>query len=191
MGMRWSWQKSFHACDAWSPWREGSSDSPPPSSPRLGGGLQARSEGRRPSRSKPRNRSPGPRHPAPGSGYPGPVSRCPCPRPASFQEGRTLWALCSHPPAQSSLDLDLLRAWSLMDSGQRRGGGLRGQLQTGAAHTGATACGFSLTDLMDVSLSKLWEIVRASLIAQLVKNPPAVQETWVPFLGRADPLEKG
>ena len=31
--------------------------------------------------------------------------------------------------------------------------------------TGSTACGFSFTDLMDVSLSKLWEIVRASPIA--------------------------
>ena len=31
----------------------------------------------------------------------------------------------------------------------------------------------------------------ASLVAQLVKNPPAMQETWVRFLGREDPLEKG
>ena len=31
---------------------------------------------------------------------------------------------------------------------------------------------------------------RASLIAQLVKNLPAVQETWVQFLGWEDPLEK-
>jgi hypothetical protein len=31
----------------------------------------------------------------------------------------------------------------------------------------------------------------ASLIAQLVKNPSAVQETPVPFLGQEDPLEKG
>ena len=29
-----------------------------------------------------------------------------------------------------------------------------------------------------------------SLIAQLVKNLPAVQETWVRSLGREDPLEK-
>ena len=32
---------------------------------------------------------------------------------------------------------------------------------------------------------------RASLIAQLVKNPPAMQETLVQFLGREDLLEKG
>ena len=30
----------------------------------------------------------------------------------------------------------------------------------------------------------------ASLVAQLVKNPPAVQKTWVPSLGGDDPLEK-
>ena len=29
------------------------------------------------------------------------------------------------------------------------------------------------------------------LVAQLVKNPPARQETWVRSLGREDPLEKG
>ena len=28
-------------------------------------------------------------------------------------------------------------------------------------------------------------------MAQLVKNPPAMRETWVRFLGREDPLEKG
>ena len=31
----------------------------------------------------------------------------------------------------------------------------------------------------------------ASLVAQLVKNPPAMGETWVPSLGWEDPLEKG
>ena len=30
----------------------------------------------------------------------------------------------------------------------------------------------------------------ASLVAQLVKNPPAMQETWVRYLGWEDPLEK-
>ena len=32
---------------------------------------------------------------------------------------------------------------------------------------------------------------RASLIAQLVKNPPAMEETPLRFLGWEDPLEKG
>ena len=36
-------------------------------------------------------------------------------------------------------------------------------------------------------MSFLW----ASLVAQTVKNPPAIQETWVQSLGGEDPLEKG
>ena len=32
---------------------------------------------------------------------------------------------------------------------------------------------------------------RASGVAQMVKNLPAMQETWVRSLGREDPLEKG
>ena len=31
----------------------------------------------------------------------------------------------------------------------------------------------------------------AFLVAQLVKNSPAMRETWVQFLGWEDPLEKG
>ena len=34
-------------------------------------------------------------------------------------------------------------------------------------------------------------INRASLVAQLVKNPPIMQETQVRSLGQEDPLEKG
>ena len=33
--------------------------------------------------------------------------------------------------------------------------------------------------------------MRASLMAQLVKNPPAMQEPWVQPLGWEDPLDKG
>ena len=36
-------------------------------------------------------------------------------------------------------------------------------------------------------LAQTW----ASLVAQAVKNPPAVQETWVPSLVLEGPLEKG
>ena len=32
---------------------------------------------------------------------------------------------------------------------------------------------------------------RASLVAQTVKNPPAMRETWVRSLGWEDPLKKG
>ena len=34
-------------------------------------------------------------------------------------------------------------------------------------------------------------VLWASLVAQLVKNLPAMQETWVQSLGWEDPLEKG
>ena len=36
----------------------------------------------------------------------------------------------------------------------------------------------------------MYLVIRASLVAQLVKNLPAVQETRVPFLGWEDPPEK-
>ena len=35
----------------------------------------------------------------------------------------------------------------------------------------------------------LWK-QRASLVTQMVKNLPVMQETWVRFLGRENPLEK-
>ena len=31
----------------------------------------------------------------------------------------------------------------------------------------------------------------ASQVAQMIKNLPAMQKTWVQFLGQEDPLEKG
>ena len=37
----------------------------------------------------------------------------------------------------------------------------------------------------------LFHYIMASLIAQLVKNPIAVQETLVQFLGQENPLENG
>ena len=37
----------------------------------------------------------------------------------------------------------------------------------------------------------LLQYSRASLMVQLVKNPPAMQETWVQSLGWEDSLEKG
>ena len=35
------------------------------------------------------------------------------------------------------------------------------------------------------------EFVKAVFVVQLVKNLPAMWETWVPSLGWVDPLEKG
>ena len=40
-------------------------------------------------------------------------------------------------------------------------------------------------------INSVWDHVRTSLIAQLVKNPHAMQETLVQFLGWEDLLEKG
>ena len=38
----------------------------------------------------------------------------------------------------------------------------------------------------------IWEFMNiVSLVAQLVKNPPAMQDTPVQFLGQEDPLAKG
>ena len=37
----------------------------------------------------------------------------------------------------------------------------------------------------------LFSNIEASLVTQLVKNPPAMLETWVRSLGWEDPLEKG
>ena len=41
------------------------------------------------------------------------------------------------------------------------------------------------------SLEKTLMLGRASLVAQLVKNSPAMWETWVRSLGWEEPLEKG
>ena len=45
--------------------------------------------------------------------------------------------------------------------------------------------------LPELLFSNTAEAFRASLIALLVKNPPAMQKTLVRFLGQEDPLEKG
>ena len=37
----------------------------------------------------------------------------------------------------------------------------------------------------------MYGLYGASLVAQLVRNPPAMQEAMVHFLGQEDPLEKG
>ena len=51
-------------------------------------------------------------------------------------------------------------------------------------------CPVALPYLVDVIIPP-FGISWASLVAQLVKNPPAMRETWVQSLGWEDPLEKG
>ena len=43
----------------------------------------------------------------------------------------------------------------------------------------------------ELSMNGSFQWIRAFLEAQLVKNPPAMWETWVQSLGWEDPLEKG
>ena len=51
------------------------------------------------------------------------------------------------------------------------------------------------THLVDMKGSSGLSLIKntswASLVAQLVKNLPAMQETWIPSLDWEDPLEKG
>ena len=49
----------------------------------------------------------------------------------------------------------------------------------------------SIWELLFLTLEITHLTQRASLVAQMVKNLPAVQETWVRFLGWEDLLEKG
>jgi len=44
---------------------------------------------------------------------------------------------------------------------------------------------------MNLFFTCLSKFTRASLVAQLVKNLTAMQETWVRSLGQEDPLDKG
>ena len=46
---------------------------------------------------------------------------------------------------------------------------------------------YFLLPVFGIPFNWIW----ASLVAQLVKNPPAMWETWVRSLGWEDPLEKG
>ena len=52
-------------------------------------------------------------------------------------------------------------------------------------------CHYTVTEFFCVWWELLRSILATSLIAQLVKNLPAMQETPVRFLGQEDPLEKG
>ena len=44
--------------------------------------------------------------------------------------------------------------------------------------------------LLKLYRHKSYKAIGASLVAQRIKHLPAVQETWVQFLGWEDPLEK-
>ena len=42
-----------------------------------------------------------------------------------------------------------------------------------------------------LAIETSWGMSGVSLVTQTVKNPPAMQEIWVQFLGQENPLEKG
>ena len=42
-----------------------------------------------------------------------------------------------------------------------------------------------------IFLTSILGNIKASLVAQLVKNPPTMREAWVQSLGWEDPLEEG
>ena len=50
---------------------------------------------------------------------------------------------------------------------------------------------FTVAFGQSLSLCRLACSLVALLVAQMVKNPPTTQETWVVSLGGEDPLEKG
>ena len=49
---------------------------------------------------------------------------------------------------------------------------------------------FGFQSLLGFQITGEHMTMRASLVAQMVKNLSAVRETWVPSLGQEDPLEK-
>ena len=51
--------------------------------------------------------------------------------------------------------------------------------------------GFTFRPLIHFEFIFVYGVRRASLVAKLVKNPFAMKETPVQFLGQEDPLEKG
>ena len=58
---------------------------------------------------------------------------------------------------------------------------------TDSVHTPGLAVGEGVVGTCRAALIS----TRVSLVAQMVKNQPAMQETWVRSLGWEDPLEKG
>ena len=50
---------------------------------------------------------------------------------------------------------------------------------------------YHMVDIIKGPFVSLQGTFRASLVAQMVKNPPAMQKTWVQSLGWEDPLGEG
>ena len=50
--------------------------------------------------------------------------------------------------------------------------------------------GLTFRSLINFEFTFVYGVRRASLVAQMVKNPPAMRETWVRSMGWEDALEK-
>ena len=48
-----------------------------------------------------------------------------------------------------------------------------------------------MAPVANLAVGEVYQVLGASLVAQMVKNLPAMQETQVGYLGGEDPLEKG
>ena len=48
-----------------------------------------------------------------------------------------------------------------------------------------------MAPVANLAVGEVYQVLGASLVAQMVKNLPAMQETWIWSLGWEDPLEKG
>ena len=48
-----------------------------------------------------------------------------------------------------------------------------------------------MAPVANLAVGEVYQVLGASLVAQMVKNLPAMQETQVGSLSREDPLEKG
>ena len=62
---------------------------------------------------------------------------------------------------------------------------------SGSPSNASSACGQTVNNAPESWINSMLESDGASLVAQLVKNSPAMRETWVQFLGWIDPLGKG
>ena len=105
-----------------------------------------------------------------------------CPLAAPSRAARSLHRSSSPSPGSRSPGSVTLRVWELPRPGiEPVSPALTGRFLS-TESLGKSSC----------SLLKVWlEHIRTSLIAQLVKNLPARQETPVRFLSRDNPLEEG
>ena len=69
-----------------------------------------------------------------------------------------------------------------------------GSIQNNIVSSNSKVISKNLRTSLRCTYPSIWSfpvVYWASLMAQLVKNLPAMQETWVRFLGWEDPLQKG